>query len=143
MTRRGSLLLELVIALGIFTACSMLISGVLARTVDRVDAARQASEAGDLASSTLTLIELGTISPEAADRLTEAEIFGLIREGFEETDRAARYEALIETQPTEWRDLTLVVVTVVPAGSERALARADGLVNLARVRSGRSLGGAG
>ncbi|MFG0306831.1 MAG: hypothetical protein ACF8Q5_11520 [Phycisphaerales bacterium JB040] len=140
MTGRGSLLLELVIALGIFTACSMLISGVLARTVDRVEEARVASEARDLAYSTLHLIELGTISAEAADRLSEFEVYALTREGEDGPDRDPRFEVLIDTQPSEWRDLTLVGVTVVRPDSERALARADGLVNLARVRAGRSQG---
>jgi len=143
MTRRGSMLLELVIALGIFTACSMLISGVLARTVDRVDSARLASEAEDLAASAFTLIELGTIAPEAADRLSEFEVFALTREGGEEPERAPRFEVLIETEPTEWRDLTRVSVSVLGFESKRRLAQADGLVNLARVRSGRSLGGGG
>jgi len=139
-TRRGSLLFEMVIALGIFAASAITISGVVVRAAQTVEAGRTRAEADDLARSALTLIQVGVISPEAADRLGEHELRGLVAadELSVGLDTAAepRFEITIETQPTDWRSLTMVAVSVSEPGSERTLARTRGLVDLSRIRTG-------
>ncbi|MFT5422443.1 MAG: hypothetical protein ACI89L_000200 [Phycisphaerales bacterium] len=139
-TRHGSLLFEMVIALGIFAGSAITISGVVVRAAQTVESGRTQIEADDLARSALTLIQVGVISPEAADQLSEHEVRGLVAAdpmsvGMD-TDTAPRFELTIETQPTDWRTLTLVSVSVAEPDSDRVLARTRGLVNLGRIRSG-------
>lgn len=138
--RRGSLLFEMVIALGIFAGSAITISGVVVRAAQTVEAGRQRAEADDLARSALTLIQVGVISPEAADRLNEHELRGLVAAddlavGLS-TTAEPRFEITIETQPTDWRSLTLVAVSVSTPDSDRTLASTRGLVDLGRIRSG-------
>lgn len=130
---RGSVLLEVVLALGLFASCAMIVSGVLVRTGSTVDTGRLEAEANDLVDSTLSLIQSGLITPEAADRLSREEVLSLLDDRYEPGEPSM--EIVIETEPTAWRSVSLVRITAVRPDSESPLAESFGLVDLDRVRS--------
>lgn len=136
---RGSLLFEMVIALSIFAGSAITISGVVVRAAQTVEAGRSRVEADDLARSALTLIQIGVISPEAADGLSEHELRGLLvsetASASTASDPEPRFLLTVETQPTDWRSLTHVTVSISPAQSDSVVARSNGLVDLGRIRT--------
>ena len=130
---RGSVLLEVVLALGLFASCAMIVSGVLVRTGSTVDTGRLEAEANDLVDSALNLIQSGLLTPEAADRLSREEVLSLLDDRYEPGEPSM--EILIETEPTAWRSVSLVRITAVRPESEMSLAESFGLVDLDRVRA--------
>lgn len=138
--RRGGILLETLVALAVFVATA---SFVLAASRQALTSARVAaleSRATDVARSALAAIEAGLVPRSALDGGEGLlEIIGPVRGApgpDAADDGAGRWELDVATEPTEFGDLVLVVVTarwMVPgadAAGPAAAVDADGAIPL-------------
>jgi hypothetical protein len=115
MILRGAILLETLVALAIFTGAGMLTLSVVGNSYSAFDRARLHRLASDLARSKIAELEAGLIS---VTELASHEIESVGSIGW--TDGASDdppWLIDVDTERTEHRDLTLVIVTVYPPAS--------------------------
>lgn len=128
MTRRGAILLELLLAVVLFAMAGLAIHGALDRALDRSSSTAERLRGADLAWSAIALIESGAAQPESLDGpIDEASPlwFGpdpgasvdIPREG-----PWSGWELRIDTEPARFRAHVLVSVGVVRrVGTEERL----------------------
>lgn len=138
MTRRGAILLELLLAVVLFAMAGLAIHGALDRALDRSVSTSERLRAADLAWSALSLIETGAFQPETLD----GPIDGVSPLWFgpdpgaavsvDEVGPWSGWELHVETEPSRFRGHTLVSVGVVrvSGSSERLWYTARQLVRV-------------
>ncbi len=118
MSRRGFMLLEILLA--VTAAVMVAIAGyaLLDRVSGRVRQSSERLEASDLACSALALMEAGLATPENLNGSLHRDVISL--EGVEAgvMVREPRYRLEIETTPGKWAGLVQVDVKVLPAEGE-------------------------
>lgn len=119
MTRRGAILLELLLAVVLFAMAGLAIHGALDRAMDRSTSTVERLHAADLAWSAMAIVESGIASPESLD--------GPIDEGsplwfgpdpgasveVEQNGPWSGWELQIDTEPARFRGHVLVSIGVV------------------------------
>jgi len=125
--RRGSLLLEVMLALAIFVMAGTAILSLVGGTMEGMGRMKLSRQAADLARSAMAKIEAGIETPQTLNgpvRPWSAE--GVQAEGGTADEAAATpWELQIETEPTQFRGLSKVTVKAVlheAGGSDRAVA---------------------
>lgn len=128
MSRRGFMLLEILLA--VTAAVMVAIAGyaLLGRVGDRVERASRLLEASDLACSSLALIEAGVSTPENLHGSVHQGAISL--EGVEAGAmvRDPEYRLEVVTTPSQWAGLVQVDVSVVPVEGEVAIYTASQLL---------------
>lgn len=106
-SRRGAVLMEVLLALVLFVAAALAALGVLDRSMDSLTAVRQRDAGWDIARSAISRLEAGMATPET--------LAGPVRpEGSDAFDAdAAQWEIEIDTQPSEFAELSRVTVRAV------------------------------
>lgn len=130
MSRRGALLLEVLLSLAIFVGAALAVGGALRRATRGLDVVRERAEASDIAWSAIARLEAGLVTPGA--------LSGVVTESGARPAGIPGWSRRIETEPTERSGLTLVTVEVhrtTPDGTEleRPVAIARQVVRLSRV----------
>lgn len=119
MTRRGAILLELLLAVVLFAMAGLAIHGALDRALDRSTSTVERMHASDLGWSAIALIETGIARPESLDGPIESESplwfgpdpgAGVDVEG---VGPWSGWELQIDTEPALFRGHVLVSVGVV------------------------------
>lgn len=119
MTRRGAILLELLLAVVLFAMAGLAIHGALDRALDRSIATVERMHASDLGWSAISLIEMGAAQPESLNGPIEESSplwFGPDPGAAVEVDQAgpwSGWELQIDTEPTPFRGHVLVSVGVI------------------------------
>lgn len=128
MTRRGAILLELLLAVVLFAMAGLAIHGALDRALDRSTATVERMHASDLGWSAIALIEMGIAQPESLDGPIEESSplwFGPDPGASVEVEQAGPWtgwELRIDTEPTPFRGHVLVSIGVVRrAGQDERL----------------------
>jgi hypothetical protein len=107
MTRRGALLLELLLSVALFTMCALVILSVSTDVLRSVESARRRQEAVDVARTVLASLEAGLATVENVDDLVEGD-----RESEGLDDEPQRWQIDLETEPSQFPGLTVVTVIV-------------------------------
>lgn len=127
MTRRGAILLEMLLAVVIFAMAGLAIYGALDRAVDGSVATREKLRGADLAWSAIALVESGAARPETLDGpITERSPLwngpdpgaGL---GDGESSAWSGWELRVQTEPGRFAGTTVVAVTALRREGEREL----------------------
>lgn len=128
MSRRGFMLLEILLA--VTAAVMVAIAGyaLLDRVSGRVARASQQIEASDLACSALAMIEAGVASPENLHGSLHHGVISLENTEAGVMVRDPRYRLEVETEPSRWAGLVQVDVSVLPAEGDEVLYRASQLI---------------
>ena len=129
MNRRAGILLEVMIALSIFAMAGLAILTLLGQSVESFTRTRDVQHAADLARSTMSRIEAGIAPPDAlvgpvppwddTDLAREmASMYetgpGEFGPGFDDSlPGDSDWELEIESEPTEFRGLSLVTVRAI------------------------------
>lgn len=109
-SRRGTLLLEVMLALTLFVATALMILAILGRSLDALSEARARQTACDLARSAMSRIEAGIASPESLNG--PAQLFdGPLNAPGDDAPTESDWELVVETEPSLFEGLTLVTVT--------------------------------
>lgn len=109
-SRRGTLLLEVMLALTLFVAAALMILAILGRSLDALSEARARQTACDLARSAMSRIEAGIASPESLNG--PARLFdGPLNAPGDDAPTESEWELVVETEPSLFEGLTLVTVT--------------------------------
>jgi type II secretory pathway pseudopilin PulG len=121
VTRRASILLEVLLAIAVFAFAGVVVLGVLQETVAATERAERAAAAMDLARTRLAEIEtgMGANAPDRADDGTAARDASGVYAGLRVEDR-------LEPSDHEGLDLAVVEVWDDAAPAPSALARALG-----------------
>ena len=130
MSRRGFMLLEILLAVSAAVLVAVAGYALLGRVSDRVARAERVIEAGDLASSALAMMEAGLATPENLHGSLHGRVISLdgIDAGVLVRDPVYRLE--VATTPSAFAGLVQVDVSVLPADerSEAVLFRASQLM---------------
>ncbi len=138
MTRRGAILLEMLLAVALFAMAGLAIYGALDRAVDGSISTRERLRGADVAWSAIALIEAGVARPESLEGpVTERSPLWSGADPGARVDAAATdrgWSLRIETEPGRFRGTTVVAVTAVRQEGEsesdwytaRQLVRLDG-----------------
>lgn len=124
MTRRGAILLEMLLAVVLFAMAGLAIYGALDRAVDGSVSTRERLRGADLAWSAIALIESGAARPETLDGpITErSPLWAGPDPGAGVGDSRAsawgRWELRIETEPGRFAGTTVVAVTALTRAGE-------------------------
>ncbi|MCP3904423.1 MAG: hypothetical protein GY715_12415 [Planctomycetes bacterium] len=120
MTRRGGILLEVLLSLALFVAAAAFALGATRSVVGTLDRSRREALAVDLARSRLAELEAGIVTlaelrddAEGLSRAGSVEAFGE-----EADDGGRRWEIDVTTERTEFTGLVLVELTVREAPDE-------------------------
>lgn len=123
MTRRGAILLEMLLAVAIFAMAGLAIYGALDRAVDGSMSTRERLRGADLAWSAIALMEAGVARPEALEGpITERSPLWTGPDpgaGVGEPADDRGWSLRIETEPGRFRGTTVVAVTAVRRDGER------------------------
>ncbi len=133
-SRPGALLLEMLVALGLFVMTALAVSASMSRGMDAIVRDRDLARARDLARSAMAKIEAHLASPESLDGPVEDESEDRI--AFDEGPvEDTGWELVVDREPSEFEGLSVVRVTArrVDPASERVLVSAT-LYQLVRVR---------
>lgn len=127
--RRGSLLIEVVLALAIFVIAGGAIANLLSQSMLGVDRSRDLARAADIARSAMAKMEAGIETPQTLN--------GPLERGEEGADLTGRgWELDIETDASQFRGLTRVTVTALKRSSSgAAIETSYKLVQLVRLGS--------
>jgi hypothetical protein len=126
VNRRGGILLEMVLAIGLFAGAAIFVLGTLRQASDSMRLAAAKQEALDEARSLMARLEVGLIN--VAD----------LREGSAELARHETLAIRVRNAPTEFRGLTLIEIEVTEREAPgRSLCRLRQLVKLRGVAPGR------
>ena len=116
MTRRGALLLEVLLSLALFVMASLAILGIVRDAVGRLDDTRARLEAADLAHTAIAAIEAGLFEPTALNGPVPQG--GLLAEDDQDSGGVAAapnpddlWSLEIETEPSAFPGLAFVRVT--------------------------------
>ncbi len=134
--RSGALLLEMLVALGLFVMTALAVGMSMSRGMDAIVRDREQARACDLARSAMAKIEAHLASPESLDGAVE-EAEGADRIAFDEDAiEASGWELVVEREPSMFEGLSIVHVTArrVDPESGRVLVSAT-LHQLVRVRA--------
>lgn len=126
--RRGAILLEMLLALGLFVAASLAISATMRQGVASLTRSRDETRASDLARSGLALLEAGLETPQTLDGPVRAwgddpsvwegdaamaELAGELSIGSGDGPPVeSGWVYAIETEPSSFNGLTKVTITV-------------------------------
>ncbi len=119
MTRRGAILLELLLAVALFAMAGLAIHGALDRALDRSSSTAERLRGADLAWSAIALIESGAAQPESLDGpIDESSPLWLGPDPGASADAPREgpwsgWELRIDTEPARFRGHVLVSVGVV------------------------------
>lgn len=126
---RGSILLEVILAVAIFTAAALVVLRQVSFASDAVQRARDQERAADLARSAMAMIEAGLETPETlSGPISPARVaYGLASatRTAPTAETFANWEMTVEVNPSPFEGLSKVRVTAVwgaggAAGAERA-----------------------
>ncbi|MFN0132316.1 MAG: hypothetical protein ACKVW3_07290 [Phycisphaerales bacterium] len=144
--RRGALLFEVILALGIFVGSGLAILASVDRALVAQDRVRLSSRAADLARTAMARIEAGLDTPQTLhgpvrDRSLDPDAErtgsggGAAAGGRGATDaRAEGWELRIETEPSQFAGLTHVTVTAERLDASGAIDASFTLHQLVRLR---------
>lgn len=108
--RRGALLLEVILALTLFTTTALMLLAIVGRSLDALEEARHRQTACDLARSAMSRIEAGLASPESLNG--PAQLFDQpINAPGDDAPTESDWELLVETEPSQFDGLTLITIT--------------------------------
>ena len=129
--RAGAMLLECLLALALLVAAGVTVLACLDRAADSVARRTQEVVASQIAATALALIDAGAMTPETVQGPASR-----LRDG---VSAAANWNIAVDTEPSEFGSLTLVIVRVfdagrAPAGDQEPLAVARQLVDLGAAR---------
>mgnify|MGYP001345722360 CR=1 FL=1 len=124
MTRRGAILLEMLLAVALFAMAGLAIYGALDRAADGTLSTRTRLQGADLAWSAIALIESGVARPESLDGpITERSPLwtGPDPGAGVDTSTESPWSIRVTTEPGMFRGTTVVSVTAVrrEGGAER------------------------
>lgn len=108
MSRRGALLLEVLLALALFIGVSLTLTRVLTLTLSAMQTSRDRLAAADIARTAMSQIEAGIARPSALQGPASPTLIGA-PPGV--TEKAERWTIDIETERSSFDGLTLVAVT--------------------------------
>lgn len=128
MTRRGFMLLEILLAVTATVMVAIAGYGLLDRVSGRVARATQQIEASDLACSALAMIEAGAATPENLHGSLHRGVISLESTEAGVMVRDPKYRLEIETEPSQWSGLLQVDVSVLAPEGDEVLYRASQLV---------------
>ncbi len=124
-TSRGALLLEMLVAVGLFVVAGLAISGAMERGLGAMIRDREETKAADLARSAMAMLEAGIETPQTLNGPVRAwqddssmlegdEQAGSVTQTFEEgAVDASGWELEVLTEPSEFEGLSLVSVTAM------------------------------
>lgn len=115
MRRRGSVLLEAVVALAIFVGASLAVMACVDRATTALQRARGLQRAADLARTAMSQIETGLATPGGLSGPVEEAAGiegGLVPfAGGESGSNESGWELEVQTEPSEFASLTKVTIT--------------------------------
>lgn len=115
--RRGGVLLEVLLSIALFVGAGAFALHAMRTTFDNIDRARRDQFAVDLARSKMAELEAGLISiaDMRSEIIREAGSRVLVEDDIQTATTGAisrGWSCEVQTQRTEYRDLTLIVLTV-------------------------------
>lgn len=128
MSRRGFMLLEILLAV---TAAVMVATAgyaLLDRVSRRVMQSSERLAASDLACSAMAMMEAGLATPENLNGSLQRDVLALEDVGAGVMVRDPKYRLEIETTPSQWAGLVQVDVRVLPVEGEVVLYEASQLI---------------
>lgn len=128
MTRRGFLLLEIMLAVALAVLAAVAGFALLARLSDRVRQEQDRLIGADMACSALALIESGVATPENLHGSVQTGVISLEDVQAGALVRDPEYRLEIDTSQTQWAGLLQVDVSVLRVDDERVVYAASQLV---------------
>ena len=125
MKQRGSILLEVLLAIAVFTFAGIVILGVLEETVAAGGRAERRALAMDLARTRMAEIEAGVEADGAADTAASSAASATSASALPDPRKGLRVEARLE--PSDHPGLVLAVVEVWDDAAQRRTALAQAL----------------
>ena len=116
--RRAAVLLEVLLALALFIATALTLTGVVGTTLRAMQSSRDDIRAANIARSAMALLEAGVYTPEALSGPAPAELLGGEEESLTTSNAADAWTLEIETERTSFSGLTLVSVTAIRDADE-------------------------
>jgi len=136
-TERASILLEVILAVAIFTAAALVVLRQVSFASDAVQRARDQERAADLVRSAMAMIEAGLETPETlSGPLAPARVAYGLASGSRTaptTESYANWEMTVEVNPSPFEGLTKVRITAVWGGGTAAERARFSLAQLVRL----------
>jgi type II secretory pathway pseudopilin PulG len=147
---RGSILLEVILAVAIFTAAALVVLRQVSFASDAVQRARDQERAADVARSAMAMLEAGLETPETLNGpLAPARVaygLGSTTKAAPSAETFINWELVVDVQPSPFEGLAKVRVTAIWGGGqsvERARYSLAQLVPLSGGPGGRDADGGG
>ncbi|MBL8763997.1 MAG: hypothetical protein JNM07_06990 [Phycisphaerae bacterium] len=128
LTQRGSVLLEVLLAVAIFATAGIAILVFLGGSLDGLRASQRRQDAADVAATAMVLLQIGAVRPETLNGSVRSAALLSAMSGAAPTteagvpsgSRGQLWQVSVSTEPAPFAGLTLVTVRVASPGAGQA-----------------------